>query len=287
VVQGSHCVDLSRGLHIETECQETMITYRQLATAFARLELDPTKPVIAHASLSTLGQIAGGPETVLGAVLANSRGVMMPTFTYKTMVTPEVGPPNNGLVYGSNDDLNAMAQFYTPDMPADPLMGRAAEGLRNHPRAARSSHPILSFAGIHVQDALQAQSIAEPLAPIGVLAQDDGMVLLIGVDHTANTSLHYAEKLAGRKQFTRWALTQRGVVECPGFPGSSEGFQQAEAYLDEISRRVFVGNARVVALPLKPMLDIIQDLIENNPLALLPEESEDLRVQDARQAALA
>lgn len=264
-----------------------MITYRQLATALTRLELHPTRPIIAHASLSTLGQIAGGPETVLGAILANSRGLMMPTFTYKTMITPEVGPPDNGLVYGSNQDLNAMAQFYTADLPADPLMGRAAEGLRQHPRAARSSHPILSFAGINVSDALEAQTIEDPLAPIEVLAGQDGLVLLIGVDHTANTSLHVAEKLAGRKQFVRWALTPRGVVECPGFPGSSEGFQQADDYLDEITTRVFIGNARIQALPLQPMLEIVQELIAADPLALLPEESEDLRVLDARQAAQA
>lgn len=263
-----------------------MITYRQLATAFSRLDLDPAKPVIAHASLSTLGQIAGGSETVLGAILANSSGLMMPTFTYRTMVTPAVGPANNGIVYGSNDDLNSMAQFFDPEMPADPLMGRAAESLRQHPRAARSNHPILSFAGVNVQHALAAQTIEDPLAPIEVIAEADGTVLLIGVDHTANTSLHLAEKAAGRKQFVRWALTARGVVECPGWPGSSEGFQQAEPYLEPISKRVFIGNARIQALPLEPMLAIIQELIESDPLALLPQESEDLRVQDARQAAM-
>lgn len=264
-----------------------MITYRQLATTFSRLDLDPNRPVIAHASLSTLGQIAGGSETVLGAILGNSSGLMMPTFTYKTMVTPEVGPANNGIVYGSNEDLNAMAQFFSAEMPADPLMGRAAESLRLHPRAARSSHPILSFAGINVQQALQAQTLENPLGPIEVIAAAGGSVLLIGVDHTANTSLHLAEKEAGRKQFVRWALTQRGVVECPGFPGSSEGFQQAASYLDEISKQAFIGNARLLALPLRPMLDIIRDLIAADPFALLPEDSEDLRVQDTRMAALA
>jgi aminoglycoside 3-N-acetyltransferase len=260
-----------------------MITYRQFAVGLLTLELDRSRPVIVHASLSALGQVAGGPETVLGAILAASHGIMMPTFTYKTMVTPEVGPPDNGLVYGSNRDLNLMAQFYTADMPADPLMGRAAESLRQHPRASRSSHPILSFAGINVDQALQAQTLENPLAPIEVLSEAGGIVLLIGVDHTANTSIHLAEKHAGRRQFVRWALTPKGVVECPGFPGSSDGFQEAEQYLEGITRRVTVGNARIQALPLPEMLGLLEQVIRNNPLALLPEESEDLRVQDARR----
>jgi aminoglycoside 3-N-acetyltransferase len=262
-----------------------MITYRQLAVAFSGLELDPSRPVIVHASLSSLGQITGGPETVLGAILAACRGIMMPTFTYKTMVTPEVGPPDNGLVYGSNRDLNLMAQFYTPEMPADPLMGRAAESLRLHPRASRSSHPILSFAGINVDEALQSQTLENPLAPIEVLSAAGGIVLLVGVDHSANTSIHLAEKHAGRKQFVRWALTPKGVVECPGFPGSSDGFQDAEQYLDGITSRVTIGNAHIQALPLPEMLDLLEQVIRNNPMALLPEESEDLRVQDARRVA--
>jgi aminoglycoside 3-N-acetyltransferase len=260
-----------------------MISYRQLTRVFSMLELYPGKPVIAHASLSALGQVAGGAETVLGAILATTGGVMMPTFTYKTMVTPEVGPPDNGIVYGSHGDLNQMAQFFSPEMPADTLMGRVAECLRTLPRSRRSSHPILSFSGVGVDSALEAQTLEEPLAPIAELASGGGWVLLIGVDHTANTSLHYAEKLAGRKQFVRWALTHKGVVECPGFPGSSDGFQAAEPYLELITRQATLGNAILRALPLAEMIQIMKELIEADPQALLPDDSDDLRVADTRR----
>jgi aminoglycoside 3-N-acetyltransferase len=263
-----------------------MITYRQLAVAISHLDLDRTRPLIAHASLSSFGQVMGGAETVLGALVAACSGLMMPAFTYKTMITPEVGPPDNGIVYGSQEGLNQMAEFYTADLPVDPLIGRVAETLRKHPRAKRSQHPILSFAGIGVEDALEAQTLQNPLAPIEVLMQAGSNVLLIGVDHTANTSLHYAEKLAGRKQFVRWALTAQGVVECPGFPGGSDGFQEAEKYLDEITQRVTIGNARIQALPLAEMVVIIKEWITADPLAMLPEDSDDLRVQDARRAAM-
>ena len=120
-----------------------------------------------------------------------------------------------------------MAEFFTPRMPADPLMGIIPETLRKHPRAKRSSHPIQSFAGINAGKILAAQTMANPLSPLGALEERFGWVVLLGVDHTVNTSIHSAEKLAGRKQFVRWALTPKGVVECPGFPGVRRGSRRS------------------------------------------------------------
>ena len=99
-----------------------------------------------------------------------------------------------------------MVEFYRSDMPVDPSMGTLAEALRTHPKAARSKHPILSFTGINAKPFLDVQTIQEPL-PSYYLTNEEGWVLLLGVDQTANTSIYYGEKLAGRKQFVRWALT--------------------------------------------------------------------------------
>jgi len=262
-----------------------MLTFRQLLKAMQGLGVPAETPVIAHASLSAFGEVHGGAETLLGAMLTAFPRLMMPTFTYRTMVTPEVGPEHNGLRYGSGEGINQTAQFFHPDMPADPLMGRVAERLRRSPRARRSMHPILSFAGIGVDEALAAQTLHEPLAPIGVLLEAGGYVLLLGVDHTSNTSIHYAERLAGRKQFVRWALTPRGVVECPGFPGASDGFNQIEPHLEGTVRRIPVGKTRIQAIPLQTLIRTARQLIETAPQALLPPNSADLRVQDTLLAA--
>ena len=151
--------------------------------------------VIAHASLRSFGPIEGGAETMLNTLLGSVRGIIMPAFTYKTMLNPEIGPPKNGITYGSETDLNKMVVAFRPDMPVDPTMGILPEILRTHPKAKRSSHPIQSFAGIHADAILNTQTIYNPLAPIGALADQDGWVLLLGVDHRVNTSIHYAEKL--------------------------------------------------------------------------------------------
>lgn len=225
--------------------------------------------VIAHASLKAFGHIEGGAETMLAALLDSVRGIIMPTFTYKSMLNPEVGPPRNGITYGSETDLNKLAEAFHPDMPADKMMGVLPEFLRKHPKAKRSSHPIQSFAGIRADAVINSQRSYDPLSPIGMLAEQDGWILLLGVDHTVNTSIHYAEKLAGRLQFIRWALLQDRVVECPGFPGDSDGFNVIAPALDKYTRRVEIGDALVQAVHLKSLIKVVMDQIKENPFALL------------------
>lgn len=247
-----------------------MLTYVELKSAFGSLNL-ADRPVIAHAGFRKFGDVEGGAATVLHALLDSTSGLIMPTFTYNTMVTPEVGPPNNGITYGSDRDNNKRAEPFQIMMPSDKMMGILPWILLQQEGAIRTAHPILSFGGIRADSALAAQTFYEPLAPIGALAEQDGWVVLINVDHSVNTSIHYAEKLAGRRQFIRWALVENRVVECPGYPGDSSGFQRIEEYIGPDTSRVNVGDAFIQALPLRRLFGAVQELIKKNPLALLCE----------------
>ncbi len=247
-----------------------MISYRELVQGFRQAGVTSNRRLIVHSAMSSFGdEIRGGAEALLGALLSVSGGVMAPTFTYRPMLIPEDGPEENAMAYGSGGDSNRMAEFFTPDMPADVSMGLLPEAIRHHPESLRSLHPLLSFAGVGVDSAVDSQTIAEPLAPIGELTRLGGGVLLIGVDHTVNTSIHYAEALAGRKQFVRWALTPRGVRECPGFPGCSDGFLQAGPYLEDLTTRAQIGQAVLRFLPLEPMIATLVNLLKEQPGALL------------------
>lgn len=247
-----------------------MISYRDLALGVRSLDLPPGKPLLVHVSLGSFNDtLRGGPDALLGALVDQAGGVMSPTFTYKTMLVPESGPAGNGMTYGTGGDSNRLAEFFSPEMPVDPSLGVFAEAVRRRPDARRSTHPILSFAGIGVDDLLATQTLAGPLAPIGELARRGGSVVLIGVDHTANTAIHYAEALAGRKQFVRWALTPLGVRECPGFPGCSDGFRKAGPYLDPWTRRAQVGESIWRAIPAARLVEVIAALVVDQRLALL------------------
>jgi aminoglycoside 3-N-acetyltransferase len=259
-----------------------MISFRDIVSGLRQIVHDRRQPLIVHTSLSSFGEIRGGAETLLGALLMITDGMMMPAFTYKTMIIPEQGPQDNGMVYGSGHDNNRMAEFFQPTMPVDTTIGATAETFRKQPYTKRSNHPILSFAGVNVEEALNAQSLQEPLAPIRVLLEQDALVLLLGVDHSVNTSIHYAERLAVRKQFIRWALTGDGVRECPNFPGCSDGFEQAASHLEEITRKTMIGEAQVRVIPLQPMVEILSGLIKENPLALLCQRNDCERCSTVR-----
>jgi aminoglycoside 3-N-acetyltransferase len=259
------------------------VSLTDLRSSLFKLGLSHT-PVIAHASLKAFGEVVGGANTLMRATLDSVWALVMPAFTYKTMITPEVGPPNNGLVYGRDPDLNRLAEPFTPDMPADKLMGATVEALRRHARAKRTSHPIQSFTGVYADKFLAAQSLQDPLGPIGALAEADGWVLLLGVDHTVNTSIHYAERLAGRKQFTRWALLPDRIVECPGFPGDSAGFDAIAPDLVNDTRHVKIGEAIVQAVPLQALLRVVDARIKDDPLALLCDRPECARCNAVRES---
>ena len=260
-----------------------MLTYRSLVSKFRQLNLSHV-PVIAHASLSSFGKVQGGVDTLLGALIASTDGLMMPTFTYKTMVIPSTGPPNNGISYDTGKDVNLLAEFYRSNMPADRTMGVIAEELRKLPESRRSMHPIQSFAGINVDPAIVSQTLEDPLAPISVLAKSGGWVLLLGVDHTVNTSIHYAEHLAGRRSFIRWALTINGVVTCPKWPGCSGGFEQIEPYLNPSTTSLQIGNALVKTVPLQALISVVRERIEADPYALLCERPDCGRCNAVRQS---
>ena len=247
-----------------------MISYRELINGFRRFNVGAGRPVLLHAAFSAFtDEVRGGPDSLIGALSAVFGGVMAPVFTYKTMLVPETGPANNASDYGSGRKLNCLAEFYTEDMPADATMGVTAEALRLRPGARRSMHPILSFAGLGLDGVLEAQNLLEPLAPLRRLMEQDSLVLLLGVDQRANTSIHLAELLAGRKQFLRWALTPAGVRECPGFTGCSEGFNQAQPVLANLTHWVEVGGAQIQAIELRAMVERLTARICEDPYYLL------------------
>jgi aminoglycoside 3-N-acetyltransferase len=246
-----------------------MISYRDIAAGLAHLGLNRSTPVLAHVATSRLGEIRGGTDTLLGALLATVDNVMVPCFTYSTMIVPEKGPEDNFLDYGSGRQSNFNAVVFNPDLPADMPDHEFSETLRKYPDTNRSGHPILSFAGLGLDIALIDQSGDDPYAPVRKMRELKSWVVLIGAEPSSNFSLHYAEFLAGRKQFVRWALTGNGILECPHFPGCSDGFQKIHFYLQDELRVTTVAESTWYAMPMDALIDSAVALIKDDPFALL------------------
>lgn len=246
-----------------------MISYRDITLGLEKLGLGRSTPVLAHIAVSEIGEIRGGTETLLGALLATIDNLMVPSFTFSTMIVPEEGPADNFMEYGSGQEANLNASFFNHDLPSDMPHNEIAEAMRAYPGTYRSAHPILSFTGLGLDAALVNHDPKDPYTPISKLMELKGWVALIGAEASDNFSLHYAEKLAGRKQFIRWALTEDGVAECHYFPGCSDGFHKINYYLQDELRSTVVGDCLWYAVPLEILINSAVALIRDDPFALL------------------
>jgi len=246
-----------------------VLTYRGLTQAFHQLDMQPGGVVLAHVADDFAAQVVGGADTVLGALLASTTGLLMPAFTLRCQVVPEIGPADNGLDYRAQHDLSQQAEFFRPQLPIDAHLGEVAEALRQKQGAARSMHPLLSFCGWQADELLTAQSLESPLAPLAQLAACDGDILLLGAGQRDNVALHYAESMAGRRQFIRWALTPTGVRQCPGMPGCAEGFEALTPRLTGIGHSLELGGRPARLLPLRDLVHTVVGWLRQDPRALL------------------
>jgi aminoglycoside 3-N-acetyltransferase len=249
-----------------------MMNFRTLVKTFQTLDLPDEAPVIVQGAPAAFSDIDRGLATLVGALVSVFPKLLTPAFTSQTMVIPKEGPPNNGLDYRESERRNPRAVFFDLDLPVSPELGDLAEAIRQHPRSQRSRHPILSFAGFGVEEILEEQSLSEPLGPIGALYQRGGWSLLLERSFGEDVCIHYGEQLAGRKQFTRWALTPLGVKECPHIPGCSAGFSDLDPVIQAHARQEQVRETTISAVPLETLIPLVKELVRDDPAALLCSE---------------
>jgi aminoglycoside 3-N-acetyltransferase len=149
--------------------------------------------------MSKIGWIVGGAEAVIQAllrVLTPSGTLMMPAFTTNnTEPTHWQHPPVPEHWWPV---IREHMPAFDPATSPTRMMGAVAELFRTWPGAMRSAHPIGSFAALGAQAAYLTgdhRLLEEfgPTSPVGRLYELDGYILLLGVDHGNNSSLHLAE----------------------------------------------------------------------------------------------
>lgn len=246
-----------------------MIGYRDLDKGFTELGLNQKFPVIVHVAQDHFESIRGGIETLIGALTAVTYSIVTPAFTYRTMLVPENGPDMNGMTYGSGRQSNEMVEAFNSDMPPDETLGDFPVVFSHMPGVTRSRHPILSFYGLHADEYLQTQTINDPLAIITALMSNDGIVVLINVEQTANTSIHLGERLSNRKTFIRWALSYNNMMACPNFPGCSSGFNAINNQIEPFCGKLQLPGLEIKAIPLRDLISTVRAMIQSDPNALL------------------
>ena len=175
------------------------ITKEDILAAFQSVGLANGCAVMVHTSLSRLGYVCGGAQTVIEALIetvGEEGTIMMPTQSWKNL-DPEDG------VHGDVEReywqiIRDNWPVYDKRMTPTNTMGAVAEMFRSWPGTLRSDHPARSVAawGRYAEYLTANHDFSDIFgesSPLAKLYALDGDVLLIGVGYDKNTSLHLAD----------------------------------------------------------------------------------------------
>lgn len=155
--------------------------------------------LMVHASLARLGYISGGPQAVVQAladVLGGDGTLMMPTHSaaWSNPANWQNPPVDESWWPILREEMPAFDPQLTPTF----MMGAVVDCFRSLPGVIRSGHPMVSAAacGPNAEALVKDHPLDGGLgegSPQARLYDLDGHILLLGIDHANNTSLHVCE----------------------------------------------------------------------------------------------
>jgi aminoglycoside 3-N-acetyltransferase len=201
-------------------------TVTSIAQDLRALGLEAGATVLVHSSLSALGYVAGGARAVvlaLNDVLGPQGTLVVPTHS------TELSDPRHWIHPSIPEAwwplVRQSMPAYDPQLTATRMMGAVAESVRHLAGFVRSDHPRVSFGAVgpHAEFITRAHGLRNGFdehSPLARLYDLDASILLLGVGHLNNTSLHLGE---GR------APARRPII-VEGAPMMVEGRRQWVTY---------------------------------------------------------
>lgn len=255
------------------------ITKDEIKEAFGKLGLKKSDAVMVHASLSKIGYVCGGAQTVIEALIetvSEEGTIMMPTQSWKNL------DPEDGVHWVVEEEYWQMIRDNWPayDKALTPTntMGAVAEMFRSWPGALRSDHPARSVAawGRYAEYLIRDHDLSNIFgegSPIAKLYELGGKVLLIGVGYDKNTSIHLADVRAeypGKHDCKEYSAVmengERVWKEYETLFVDGEDFDDIGAAFEadnEISK-VMLGGAELRLMDQRSLVDFAVGWIEKN-----------------------
>ena len=257
-------------------------TIESLQTDLRALGVRSGMVVLVHSSLSAMGWVCGGAVAVVIAlqeVLGSTGTLVMPAHSpgltepsrWESPPVPESWWPV----------IRETMPTYDPVLTPTRAMGIIAETFRKQRGVLRSSHPLHSFcacgpqASYIVDDHSLSFGMGEH-SPLARIYDLHGFVLLLGVGHGNNTSMHLAEY---RANFSAKRIVQEGAplsvsglrrwttfddvdLDSSDFDRIGEDFLQSDA--GNAVRHGKVGLASCQLMPQRDVVDFAVDWLEEN-----------------------
>jgi len=237
------------------------IKEKDIVDGLRSLGLETGAVVIAHSALSSFGEVAGGADTIIDALLkvVGAEGtVVMPTFSAERPFNPKTSTT---------------------------FLGTVPETFRKRKDSVRSLHPLVPLsaigknAGYIVEGHEKSEAPQGMESPYGKIVELDGYILLLGVDLDRCTMMHTFEILANAPYLSqvdgefldgKGRKVRKTFSQFPGphrdFIGLTTRFEKAG-----IIRKTKIGRAVVRLIRAKDMIAEGLRAMEENPTAVLCE----------------
>jgi aminoglycoside 3-N-acetyltransferase len=240
-------------------------TVEQIANGLRRLGLGVGDAIVIHSSLRALGPVEGGAAGVVQALLdvvGPSGLLLVPTYTYfTTRFDPRTEPSLTGQLTETIRTWPGAQRSWHPTHSAVTIGEGAAEIVRNHHLNAASGFG----------------------SPLDQVAARDGWVLLIGVGHNANSTVHVGEVHAdvpyldvpffADSPTEMTVITPDGDVTVPVIhpSGCSKAFGAIELPLRQRGavRDGILGDALIQLMRGRDVIETTVELLTANPGGLL------------------
>ncbi len=257
---------------------ETPATVASLKADLRALGVTPGMVVLVHSSLSAMGWVCGGPVAVILALqqaLGPDGTLVMPAHSsdltepsrWESPPVPESWWPV----------IRESMPAFDPDLTPTRSMGVIPETFRKQRGVLRSDHPHVSVCALGPRareitaDHCLVNGLGED-SPLGRLYDLHAHVLLLGVGHERNTSMHLAEYRAdyatkriiedGAPAATGWVTFSEFENDSSDFDRVGEAFLQSEA--GHGVRRGRVGLADGQLMPQRDVVDFAVSWLEEN-----------------------
>ncbi len=249
------------------------VTQNDIFAELRRLGLKRGAAVLAHSSLSSFGRVEGGADTVIDAIMqaVGSGGkVLFPTLTGSKEYSPSNSP-----VF---DVLN------TPCWT-----GKIPETARQRHEFKRSAHPTHSvcawgpprFVDWFIADHERCPTPCGVGSPYDRLVESQGYILLMGVSHNRNTTMHYVEEIAGVPYHMQKSTALSTITHADGrveqVPvtlhkyGTARDFTRLEPEMIERGIQVngMIGDSAIRLIKAREMADLVLARLKEDPEILL------------------
>jgi aminoglycoside 3-N-acetyltransferase len=204
---------------------------QRIAQDLRAVGVKPGGVLLVHSSLSALGPVPGGAETVVQGLfeaLGPDGTLLMPALSY-ARVTPE------------------QPLFDVRLTPSN--IGAIPEYFRTRPGTLRSIHPTHSVCAVGrlaaelLDRQIEDRTPCGPRSPFHLLPEYAGQILMLGCGLRPNTSMHAVEEMieppylfGGTLGFRLvgwdWGVTE-AIYRLHGFRGWQQRYDRAAAVLDE------------------------------------------------------